>query len=90
VAEGRVTDAGLAIAALVDAAGAALVVADVAGAADVAGGGEAVETDAVIEWADAVNRQSVATSKLRFMGTPFIVAAARIRGPGCQVRRSRR
>jgi hypothetical protein len=48
-AAGLVTGAALGIAALVDAAGAALVVADVPGAPDVPGGGEAVETDAVIE-----------------------------------------
>jgi hypothetical protein len=96
-AAGRVTEAALGAIALPAAAGAAsgrasgapaLVVAvvELAGA-EVAGAAGAVDdvTVAVIEWIGAANVRSARTSKLRFMDTPFIVAAATMRDLRCRL-----
>jgi hypothetical protein len=99
-AAGRVTVAAPGASGLFDAASAtALLVADLAAesvgaevvaALGVEDGGVVDVTVAVIEYAGAAHKDSARTSKLRFMGTPFIVAAATIRGMRNRVRPSRR
>ena len=63
---------------------------DVAGALGAGGGSAPDTTDAVIECAGTADSNSAKTSNLRFMVTPFIVAAATIHGMSCRVRPSRR
>src|SRR5450755_736570 len=79
-ASGRASGAPALVVAVVELAGAA-----VAGAAGAAAGAVDDVTVAVIEWAGAANAMSARTSKLRFMSTPFIVAAATMRDLMCQV-----